>query len=358
MTVPTGARALAPLLRLGLLLSLLAPVTLTAWSEPAVAGVPSTPVAARAGAPLVQRVNVSWEGTRKKRVVEKSAVIPGIGNVTLVCKPSSTMVRLYANDRSAETQMWLAKYETKNDHAVVAVKNARIYRYANADDSGLGGTGSFAHEGLNQQTPIEDYSSGHLQGVISQRPGRHQAAGGVTPPPATSFTLNWWWTGFRHDLDWRSCSMSAVFTTQLDERIGVSWHGDADAAGHLTQQIPVEGIGDILVRCDNDPDANGSAGQGGEQTIAIQPVADVASVYVEYVTGEGLVEDHVEELSLARDPVTGLLGPLPLPRNGMMRLFVTVGGVERDYVLSSYYVTNNAKQPQLNVCEVAAALTS
>jgi hypothetical protein len=38
----------------------------------------------------------------------------------------------------------------------------------------------------------------------------------------------------------------------------------------------------------------------------------------------------------------------------MMRLWVSVNGVKRAFVLSSYYIVNNAAKPWLNVCEVAA----
>ncbi len=62
--------------------------------------------------------------------------------------------------------------------------------------------------------------------------------------------------------------------------------------------------------------------------------------------------DHVDDLDY--DPVTGLLGPVDLPRNGMMRLWVSVAGVKRAYVLSSYFVVNNDQNPALNTCEVAA----
>ena len=55
------------------------------------------------------------------------------------------------------------------------------------------------------------------------------------------------------------------------------------------------------------------------------------------------------------DPETGLLGPIDLPRNGMMRLWVSVNGVKRGYVLSSYYVVNNDRDPAAKLCEVAAA---
>ena len=70
---------------------------------------------------------------------------------------------------------------------------------------------------------------------------------------------------------------------------------------------------------------------------------------------ERLAHDVEHYAGLGYDPVTGLLGPVDLPRNGMMRLWVSVDGVQRAYVLSSYHVVNNDRDPRLNLCEVAAA---
>ena len=298
----------------------------------------------------VQHITVSWQGSQKNKDYNKSAVVPGIGNVTLVCKPTSTMVRLYANDRNAETQMWMSKYETKNDHAVVAVKTARIYRYSDAADDGTGGTGYYAHEGLNQVTPIENYSSGYMDGVISQRPGRNQPVAGTAMKPVTSFRLNWYWNGFQHPMDYRSCKIDAVFTTRLDYRLGVNWHGDTDAVGNMFQVTTLPSIGDLLIRCESNGD-----GDGGIQSIALAPNSKDARAYVETVSGEGHVEDHVDGTSTGYDPETGKVGPFRLPRNGMMRLFFTVDDKERTFIVSSYYVTNNGRNPGLNVCEVSAA---
>lgn len=297
-----------------------------------------------------QQVTVDWKGTDANRDYTKSAVIPGIGLVSLVCRPDSTMVRLYAEDRNAETQMWMSKYETKDNHAVVAVKTARIYRYSDAGDDGTGGTGSYAHEGLNQEGSIENYSSGYMNGIISQRPGRNQPVTGSNVRPVTSFKLNWYWTGFRNPMDYRSCKIDAVFKTRLDTRLGVNWHGEADAVDNVLQVTKLPSIGDLLLKCESNADGNGAL-----ESIALAPSSQNARVFVEYVTGEGLVENHVESFTVTEDPETGRLGPFPLPRNGMMRLYFTVDGVERAYIVSSYFVNNNKNHPALNVCETAAA---
>ena len=94
-----------------------------------------------------------------------------------------------------------------------------------------------------------------------------------------------------------------------------------------------------------------------DQTVAFRPTdPTTAFLDVEYIQGEGVVDDHVDRYpGLGVDPTTGLLGPVDLPRNGMMRLWASVGGVKRGFVLSSYYVVNNTEKPWLNLCEVAAA---
>ena len=143
-----------------------------------------------------RRIVVSWKGEQKRRIYQKTANVPGIGAVDLVCRPNSTQVRIRPNSRSAETQLWMAKFETKGGRDVVAVKNVRVYTYATAADDGRGGTGAQAHEGLNQRTPIEDFQKGNAYGVISQRPGRNQPGQGALTTPATSFKLTWWWERF------------------------------------------------------------------------------------------------------------------------------------------------------------------
>lgn len=303
----------------------------------------------------VQRVTVSWKGAAKKRkrVYSKSAVIPGIGRLQLTCRPGATFIRLRAEDRSAETQLWMAKYETKNNRAVVATKTARIYRYSDAADNGRGGTGATASEGLNQRGRIENYSSGYLDAIISQRPGRNRPVTGTRPAPVTSVKLNWWWTGFRHPMSWRSCKIDAVVTTRLGTRMGVNWHGVSDAVTTQYAEYTVPQLGTLRLRCEPD---DGTV--EGRRTIALVPLVRARSsrVWVETVTGEGRVEHHVEGESYGYDPETRLLGSFDLPRNGMMRLFFQVGGVKRNFIVSSYLVTNNRARPELNLCETAVAL--
>lgn len=294
-----------------------------------------------------QQVDLAWDGAAKRRVMQRSAVVPGIGTLTLVCRPNATLVKLRPNDRTAETQLWMAKYETKADTSVVAVKTARVYRFATADDDGRGGTGPVTHEGLNQRADIEDHQSGYLHGLISQRPGRDRAGASTAVPPTTSLELTWWWTGFRHPRDWQACRMSATLTTDLQQRPLLTWHGRADAAGNDTRTIDLPGLGRVEIACAADPTTT--------PTIAVRPASSDASLYLETITGEGAVDDHVVDDDLTLDPVTGLLGPVPLPENGMLRLFATVDGVEHDLIVSSYQVRNDEEHPENDLCEIAVA---
>jgi alkylated DNA repair dioxygenase AlkB len=301
----------------------------------------------------VQHVTVRWKGdSKRKRTYARTAVVPGIGQLTLMCRPDATYIRLRAEDRSAETQLWTAKYEPKDDHDVVAVKTARIYRYAHANDDGTGGTGPTATEGLNQHGNIENVGQGYLDGVISQRPGRHQPVAGSAPTPVTSLKLNWWWTGFRNPPSWRSCKIDAVLTTTYQPRMGLSWHGTDDSVGRTTADYRLAGLGTLQLQCEP-----GVGGDEGRQTVSLIPLArnTGSTVWAETITGEGLVEDHVDTTSLSYDSETGRIGSIDLPRNGIVKLYFTVGGKRRAFILSSYVVANDESSPRLNLCETAVA---
>ncbi|HYF71859.1 MAG TPA: hypothetical protein VD864_03505 [Nocardioides sp.] len=295
-----------------------------------------------------KRIVVRWQGFQKRPVYQKAATVPGIGQVELVCRPNNTMIRIRATDRSAETQMWMAKFETKDGTDRVAVKNVRVYRYATAADDGTGGTGPQAHEGLNQKSPIEDFAKGSAYGVISQRPGRHQPGGGTLTAPVTSFKLTWYWERFAYPGS-QYCKMTLALRTDTDQQLGISWHGDDDAAGHRTSTTTIPGFGQAELVCET--------GRTGEQSLALRPDDPDSFMDYEYIQGEGRTNDpdHITHYNaLDYDPATGLLGPVDLPRNGMMRIWWSVGGVKKTWVLSSYLVTNNTARPHLNVCEVAA----
>ncbi|GAB3201064.1 hypothetical protein GCM10027062_22170 [Nocardioides hungaricus] len=292
-----------------------------------------------------KRIVVKWQGFQKRPKYVKAADVPGIGQVELVCRPNATMIRIRANDRRAETQMWLAKFETKDGTDRVAVKNVRVYTYATAADDGTGGTGQRAHEGLNQRTPIEDFQKGWAYGVISQRPGRQSDGGGTMALPATAFRLTWYWERFAYPGS-QYCKMTLALNTDTTQQFGLSWHGDAEAGRANTSTAVLPGFGEAILKCET--------GRYGEQSIALRPESPDAYMDYELVRGEGQVSDRVDKYTLPYDPVTGLLGPVDLPTNGMMRIWWSVNGVKRAWALSSYLVTNNEAKPWLNLCEVAA----
>ena len=300
---------------------------------------------------VVTKLKLVYKGSAKKPVTTKGVNVPGIGDVDVFCRANTTMIRLYTADRRYETQMWTQKYEQKGAESV-AVKNARIYQYAHADDNGKGGTGFYTNEGFNQSTPPETFSKGYMNGIISQRSGRNPAVAAgqlAAPRPVTTFELTWYWENLREPAKYRTCTVKATFTTVLtaDQRMGLTWHGTDAAAGHDEQTTAVPGIGTLALSC--------HAGTDDDKTLTISPTDPAARLYVERVTGEGTVADHVDTSSSqgAPDPETGAFTPVPLPSNGTLRIKVTNGSASRWFLLSSYYVVNDRYGSQRNLCEVA-----
>lgn len=309
----------------------------------------ATPSRAATGR-VVTKVALRYRGAQQHPVSTKSANIPGIGDVDIYCRSNITMLRLYTAGRQYETQMWTQKYEQKG-YQSVAVKNARIYRYAHADDNGKGGTGFYTNEGFNQQTPPETYSKGYLNGIISQRSSRSPtfSAGQIASPrPVTTFELTWYWENMRQPERFRTCNVDAVFTTELDSdrRMGITWHGNAAAAGNDSYATTYPGLGDLALNCET--------GTYGDHTLTVTPTSQDATLYVETVTGEGRVEDHVDTSTLKVDKESGAFPVLPLPNNGTMRFKLTnTPTATKWFMLSSYYVTNDRFGPDRNLCEVS-----
>lgn len=299
--------------------------------------------AKRAAGRSVRRVKVEWRGSSKKRGYTRSIGIPGIGALKTTCQARSVQIQLRSNNRDAETQLWMSKYEIKNGRRVVAVKTGRIYTFATASDDGTGGTGGKTNEGFNQQSPPENYSSGYIDGIISRRPGRNEPANAATPGPVTTFRLNWYWNDFRYPLRFRYCKVDAVLKTSSTKIMGLNWHGDADA-GLTSQTTKLSGIGRLRLTCEP-----GS----GQRSVTFYPRSKKSTAYIETIRGEGPVENRVKSVSRSYNETTRRFGPYPLPSNAMMRLFLSVGRTTRPFIISSNYVTNNPNTA-LNFCEVAA----
>jgi hypothetical protein len=315
---------------------------------------PAAPAAEARRAPddaITKTVGLQWQGTTPRRRLDLTAStrVPGIGQLKLVCKPNNTMVKIVPDDRNRETTMWLAKYEKKGGRDVVAVKNVRVYRFDTALDDGTGGTGRAAHEGLNQETPIETFSSGYAEGVISTRSGRHLPGGAMAAVPATAIKLSWWWENFREPLAYRTCRMDATLTTDPTQSALLTWHGDQDARSdqgdRTVATADLAPLGTLELQCEPGP--------RGTRWISLVTDDPGATLFARTISGEGEVRDHVEEDSL--DAGGGHVGPLDLPENGMMELSYTAHGRTVSLFLSSYWITNDESSPALNLCEVAAA---
>ena len=41
----------------------------------------------------VQRVKVRWDGSKRRQTYQKTAVVPGIGDLDLICRPNKQMIR-------------------------------------------------------------------------------------------------------------------------------------------------------------------------------------------------------------------------------------------------------------------------
>lgn len=304
---------------------------------------------------VTKTLTLSWQGSTPQHRLQQTAStrVPGIGQLKLVCKPHNTMVRIVPDDRNRETTMWLAKYEKKGGRDVVAVKNVRVYRFDTALDDGTGGTGRAAHEGLNQETPIETFSSGYAEGVISTRTGRHLPGGAMAAVPATALKLSWWWENFREPQQYRTCRMDATLSTDLSQAALLTWHGDQDAGApqdgggsdRTVVTADLAPLGTLELRCE--------PGRRGARWVSLLTDDPAATVLARTISGEGEVRDHVEEDSL--DAGGGRVGPLDLPENGMMELNWTAHGRTANLFLSSYWIANDETSPALNLCEVAAA---
>lgn len=294
-----------------------------------------------------KHVTLVWKGAPKPKRYTKRVGVPAIGQLGLTCRPNEVQISLLAGERDNETQMWLAKYEDKSYGQAVAVKTVRIYRFAHANDNGSGGTANPQHEGLNQgggKNGVENYGKGYGHGIISQREGRNDPVGADPLAPVTTFDVNWYWNGFDYPPKYRYCKIDIVLVTKFNHRLGVNWHGDDDAEGNVFEQVRIPSLGYLQLRCET--------GRYGNRLVSLVPDSPRTKVYVETVTGEGRLDDHVDTRNATVDQSTGKLGPFPIPTNGMMRFYFDKGRTTVPYILSSYQKTNDPNG-RLNTCEIA-----
>lgn len=332
------------------------------------------PAAAAAASPvpattsLRQQVGVDWTGSKAGGDRTRFNV-PGIGTGEVICRRDSAMVRISPNDRTAETSMWTALVQPKGGAESVAVRNARVYRFSTPTSDVPSGTGPSTHEGLNQENRIEDAGAGRAFGLISQRSSRRAPA--QSTAPQTSFTLRWHWTGFRGPKQNARCLVTARFTTALpaDAKIrrrqagllrrspgpatngfGLDWHGDADSAGRTeSPAIQLPFLGSLQARC--------PSGHGAQPSLVLTPDDRSAPPRVKVTTFEGEGFEVGNTSVWPVDPVTGLIGPIPLPGNGLVRVDVSRGKRQSNVIVSSVLKTNDPV-PAENFCEIAAQAIS
>jgi hypothetical protein len=323
--------------------------------------------AAQSTSSLYQKLTVSWRNDNWVGHSAASFAIPGIGAGQVVCKPNTTWIRMLPADPGAENSMWIVKFETKNGVAQTAVKDVRVYKFSTPTSTVPHGTGPTGFEGFNQFTPIEPASTGSMVGLISKR-GALNAPGGAGVAP-TSFQLNWEWTGFGTSA--ARCNVNATFVTRIVGRsrsvshgrsgelpstlspafsFNLNWHGakEAPAAAARLHSLTVPGIGTLAATC--------QTGIAGESYLTLTPAAGV-SPFASVVTYQGEGVDNSVHTDYYNDPVSGLLGPIPLPVNGMLvatllPAWQASSAHAAQLIVSSLRKTNDP-DPADNYCEIS-----
>jgi hypothetical protein len=317
---------------------------------------------------LYQKLTVNWRNDHWQGHDTASFAIPGIGDGQVVCKPNTTWIRMMPADPSAENSMWLVKFETKNGVAQSAVKDVRVYKFSTPTSTVPHGTGPNANEGFNQRTPIEAAGHGSMVGLISKR-GALNAPGGAGVAP-TSFQLNWEWTGFGTSA--ARCTVNATFVTGIVGpsrsmsrgetsalprslppafSFNLNWHGQAEApaAAARPHSLTVPGIGTLAATC--------QTGIAGESYLTLTPPAGV-SPFASVVTYQGEGIHNSVHTDYYNDPISKLLGPIPLPVNGMLVATLlpswqASSAQAAQLIVSSLRKTNDP-DPAKNYCQISA----
>lgn len=314
---------------------------------------------------LYQRLDLRWSGDHWRRAGTVSFQIPGIGTGDVTCRPNTTWIQFVPSDPVAENDMWTVKREDKNGLWQTAVKNARVYRFSTPTSTVPHGTGVSAYEGFNQQKPIETSDSGSLFGLISKR-GPLNGPGGAGVAP-TSVHLTWSWSGFGTSS--AACHVTAQFITQISgpsrtilegsggsragrpgpvESFNINWHGVADyaAATQRPNSVEIPGAGVL----------SGSCEPSGEANLTLTPDAGTTPfARVTTYQGEGI--DNASTQDYYTDPVSGDVGPIPLPVNGEVAMSVwpawnSGGAPTATAIVSALRVTNDP-DPADDFCEVS-----
>lgn len=334
------------------------------------------PAAAAAGAQpaatsLRQQATVAWQDGRSAGRDRESFSLPGIGTGEIVCRRDAAFIRMRPADTGPETTMWSVLRQRKKGAEVAAVHNARVYTFSTPTSQVARGTGRAAHEGLNEQRPLEDRAEGSAFGLISQRSARNAPAGSLPRPSPTSFTLRWAWSGFAGSARDARCRVRATFTTRLPggsrvltrrrggllrlpgpaaSALAVDWRGDADAPANLRSGgAAVPYLGTLRATC--------PPGRDGAPALVLEADRRDDGPLATVVAYEGEGADAATTSRYATDPGTGVLGPMPLPVNGLLRATIRDGRRAATVVASSLRKTNDPDGAD-NFCEVAAQVLS
>lgn len=318
---------------------------------------------------LRQDVTVSWRDGALTGRDRESFSIPEIGSGEIVCRRDAVFIRMRPTDTARETSMWSTLTQVKNGVPQVAVHNARVYTFSTPTSQVARGTGPAAHEGLNQRRPLEDVGRGSAFGLISQRTARNVPAGAAATP--TSFTLRWAWSGFAGSARDARCRVTATFLTRLapgasvtTRRIGgllrlpgpavsalnLAWRGDADAPAHAeSSSITLPYLGALRATC--------PPGRDSRPALLLAADRPQDGPVLSAVTFQGEGPDAATSSRYATDRATGVLGPVALPVNGMVRATVSDGDRTARVVASSIRKTNDPDGAD-NFCEIAVQAIS
>ncbi|MGB0119975.1 MAG: hypothetical protein WBP55_03345 [Solirubrobacterales bacterium] len=272
----------------------------------------------------IQKVVVDWKGGDYKGRQAGGFVAPGIGYGEIVCSPDQQWIRFYPSNGGREAAMMNWTYKNWGTFSEKALREAK---YA-------AGTGPDFREGLNKFSPVEKYSTGEFQGIISDR-GPIEGPGGVSLAPPTTLELDWEWD-FNNTKSSR-CHVEATFRTQTESEekplarsVQIVWRGNENATdANTTSTVDFPGLGEVTAVCES--------GTNGTRRITIDTPSGA-----KIIRREGSDDFQVTQNS----------GPIEasLPNNGM--LYIQLNSGERVLVSSRWKA--NDPDPDENWCVIAA----
>jgi hypothetical protein len=299
--------------------------------------IPAHAMASTTPGELYQSLRLGWSNDNWKGHSQVDFQIPGIGSGNVQCSPNTTWIQMKPNNTDAETDMWTVKTENKSDGVETSVKNARIYQFSTPTSSQTVGSGRNAYEGFNQQTPVENSSSGHLIGLISTRQALNQYETNGGQP--TSIELSWKWSNFGTSK--ASCLVKATFITgtsgsykevidgsnsNLPKNIGnslplnLNWNGSYATSQPQTNSVVIPDLATLTTSCQDSADS-------------------IADLTLSGVTGNPLV-------SVTTFTVLTISPSAGAPTSQ-----------DTSILLSSYYINNNPNTAS-DYCEIAAQIVN